>query len=53
MGRQWDLLAQLEPAPTSLPRETLVPMLAILLLEAVADDDTLTDREVDDEQDRG
>lgn len=53
MGRQRDLLAKLEPAPTSLSRETLVPMLATLLLEALADDDTLTELEADDEQDHG
>ncbi len=53
MGRQRDLLTQLEPAPTSLSRETLVPMLATLLLEALAAADTFRDQETDDEQDNG
>ena len=49
---QGDLLALLEPAPASLPRDTLVPLLAALLLEALAGDDTVTEREGNDEQDR-
>lgn len=52
---QGDLLALLEPASTSLPRETLAPLLATLLLEALDGDDTVTERgrEANDEQDRG
>ena len=58
MGRQADLLALLEPAPAPTPamRETLVPMLATLLLEALGartPNPETAEREVRDEQDRG
>ena len=56
MGRQRDLLALLDPGPALTPatREALIPMIARLLLEAIAEpasDVTMevTDREGDDE----
>ena len=58
MGRQDDLLTLLEPVrvPTPAMRETVVPMLAALLLEVLGArirDAETAEREVRDEQDRG
>lgn len=59
MGWQGDLLRQLDPGPVLTPaiREALIPMMAVLLLEAVREDaaDPATraaDKERDHEQDR-
>ena len=60
MGRQGNLLDQLEPGPTLTPamREAVIPILAALLLEAATNptedmaDGTATEKEAGDEQDR-
>ena len=60
MARQGDLLERLEPGPTLTlaMRQTVIPRLAALLLEAVTNpteertDGMTTAKEADDEQDR-
>ena len=59
MGRQGDLLTMLDPNPDLSPqmREALIPIMAMLLLEAAAEpaNDAATeaaDWEVDNDQDR-
>ena len=60
MGRQGELLELLEPGPALTPamRRTVIPMLAVLLLEAATNpaedmaDGTAKAKEAGDEQDR-